>query len=775
MPSTFDRLKQSRIVQAVGVYAASSWVVLEVVGTLRENLDLPRSVFVATLVLLAIGLLVVVATAWVQSRPGLAERASAEEVPEAWELDAGDLMRSLARGRLPHLTWARALVGGAAAFLLLFGFAGLYVVLKDRGESFFVRSAEASVAPGIAVMPFAVSGSDAEVWREGMMDLFSTNLDGVGGLRTIHTRTVLARWRERSLDESADLVQVLDAARATGARLALVGSAVAIGSEVRLRAELYDVERGTLVDEAGVEGPEGDMLSLIDRLSVDVVRRLLEEEQGQDAVRIRSLESLTTGSVPALRAYLEGEALYRRAEFAGATRAFQTAVAEDSLFAMAHYRLSASLGWGGGEPEVADVHRSRARELAHRLPHRDSVLISTSDRALSVGEARAIDDLQALSERYPDDPEVWYWLGEAYNHIGELGLVPVEDMGAAFERSIALDSAHVPAYIHAIESALSFHDMDKARALLAGFERYGQGVVDLDRMRFLVRFTENVDGLGPALAETTDQELYDLVINLDDAGIGTELLRDRLTEEMLRRVDAGRTSAFGERPALILRASSLNSRGKRGELQALLPRFDPVDGTVTVLEARTHALEVTVPEGLSPGLGFRETLYDAAVAAWDGDARRLDVRLEALRNWERPEGWTPEAFQTEIAPVLQGLEALARWQREGAAAAADLEAAHRATHRGGEGTRLSAFLAFAAMEALTELARYEEALPYARAFRANPFMTFRTAQLYEELGRDAEAERLYPLLEQAWNEAEEGAVPEVGRSGGSGEGAGGDP
>ena len=759
VPSSFDRFRKSRIVQAVGVYAASSWVVLEVVGTLRENLDLPRSVFVGALLLLGVGLVVVVATAWVQSRPGLAERASAEEVPEAWELDAGDFVRTLAAGRLPHLTWARALVGGAAAFLLLFGFAGLYVVLQDRGESFFVRSAEASVAPGIAVMPFAVSGPDAEVWREGMMDLFSTNLDGVGGLRTIHTRTVLARWREASLDQSADLDEVLDAARATGARLALVGSAVAIGSEVRLRAELYDVERGTLVDEAGVEGPEDDMLSLIDRLSVDVVRQLLEEQQGGGVAPIRSLESLTTGSVPALRAYLEGEALYRRADFAGAARAFETAVAEDSLFAMAHHRLSAALGWGGGGAEESDRHGRRARELSARLPRRDSILISTHDRALREGDAQAIDDLRALAERYPDDPEVWYWLGEAYNHIGEIGLVPVEDMGAAFETSIALDSAHVPAYIHAIESALSFHDMDKARTLLAGFERYGQGVEDLDRMRFMVRFTESVDGLNEALTAIDDEELFNLVINMDDAGVGTELLRDRLTEEALRRVDAGDAAVFGERLALIMRASALDSRGKRAELGALLPRFSPVDQAFTVLEGRIHGLEEVGAPEMPPPDDLRSLVYGALMASQTEDRAAFEERIAALRDRQPPEGWTAAAYEATMAPILQGVEAWDRWHREGAAAAAELEAAHRAARRGGAATSLSPYLAFAALEALTELGRFEDALPYARSFRANPYATYRTALLYEELGRDEEARRLYRLLGQAWNEADEGVTP----------------
>ncbi len=45
-----------------------------------------------------------------------------------------------------------------------------------------------------AVLPFRVAGPDSSVWREGLVDLLSINLDGVSGLRVIPPRTVLSRW-----------------------------------------------------------------------------------------------------------------------------------------------------------------------------------------------------------------------------------------------------------------------------------------------------------------------------------------------------------------------------------------------------------------------------------------------------------------------------------------------------------------------------------------------------------------------------------------------------
>jgi TolB-like protein len=755
------RLKNSRIVQAVGVYAATAWIVLEVVGLLRENLALPRSVFVTALVLLAIGLLVVVATAWVQSRPGLAERAEAEEVPEAWELDAGDFVRSLSEGRLPHLTWARALVGGAASFLLLFGLAGLYVVIQDRGESFFVTEAEAAVAPGIAVMPFTVRGPDAEVWREGMMDLLSTNLDGVGGLRAIHARTVLARWRERGLGDAADLDQVLDAARATGARLAIVGSAVGAGSSVRLTAELYDLDDGGSVDEATIEGAQDDILALVDQLSVDLVRRVLEQE-GAEQTGLRSLANLTTSSLPALRAYLEGESLYRRADFEGANSAFRRAIAADSLFAMAYHRLTATLGWTYGTGDERDEVGRRARQLADRLPPRDSVLVATSDRALRQGDARAIDDLEALAARYPDDPEVLYWLGEAYNHVGAIALIPVEEMGGAFEGAISLDSAFVPAYIHAIEAALSFHEMEKARVLLAQFERYGQGVDDLDRMRFMVRFTLNEDGLVGALAETPDGDLYELVINMDDAATGTDPLLDRLTAEALIRRQMGGATDFGPATAAIARVHVLLSRGRFRELRRVLPLIPQPERALVATRAWLDGAVELDPSIIPDGGGLHALQFGAVAAAATGQWQDFDSRLESLRAFPPPAGVTDEDLRQEIDPIVAGLEAWALWIRDGGEAAIPaLEAAHRFARQSGEaGVHLSEFLALALERAHTAAGRHADALPYARSHRSDGFATWRTVQLYEALGRGDEAARLLPLVALTWDQADEG-IPEV--------------
>ena len=305
------------ILQVLGIYGAASWVVLQIVDVLKQNIGLPEWVFPFSLVLLLIGLPVILTTVLVQRKILATTGARASELGGAASEPAPSADSAVVR-RL--FSWRNAIMGGVLAFSLLFGFAGLAVLLREKVLSPDEAIAESAV-PAIAVLPFTVRGEGLDLWREGMVDLMSTNLDGAAGLRTIAGRTVLARWKETGAAESGgDLETALGVARATGASYALVGSAVSSGSGMRLTAELYDTDTGVSLGDVQVEGPADSVFTLVDRLSIAAVRELAATES-TESVGI-DLAGVTTSSVDALKAYLEGMSHFRRSDFRAAVESF---------------------------------------------------------------------------------------------------------------------------------------------------------------------------------------------------------------------------------------------------------------------------------------------------------------------------------------------------------------------------------------------------------------------------------------------------------------------
>jgi hypothetical protein len=417
--SRFDRLKKSRLAQILVLYLGASWVVIEIAGELQDALSLPEWVSPVAVILLLIGLVVVLATAWVQSHPLVDAREEAGEVPDSWEVGVGDLVGAIRRGRFPHLTWGRVIVGGVVALSLLFGFAGLFVLVQNRARGADRVAAVPSdqAGAGLAVAPFAVSGVDEEVYGQGMVSLLGATLDGLPGIRAIDPRTIIARWNEVVGDGGdPDLEGTLEVARRAGARSALVGSAVDAGSEVSLVGDLYDLDTGGKLGTAGAQGAPDSLMALVDRFSVEVARLLVAG--GADGLELQHLESLTTSSLDALLAYVEGERRYREAAWNAALEAFERAVGSDSAFALAHLRAYQALGWSDVSSPEGNEHLAAARRHASRLPARERALLDALG-AVHAGDTGAIAAAERAVRRYPDDPDLWGALGEP-SRFGQL-------------------------------------------------------------------------------------------------------------------------------------------------------------------------------------------------------------------------------------------------------------------------------------------------------------------------------------------------------------------
>ena len=115
---------------------------------------------------------------------------------------------------------------------------------------------------------------------------------------------------------------------------------------------------------------EAMLFELVDGLTVQLVAGRNQGPSGE----LNRLAALTTTSLPALKAYLRGEREMRQMRYDAAAEAFQSAVAMDSTFALAAYRISIAADWLG-DIDLAREAVQRAARFSPRLPETDRLLV----------------------------------------------------------------------------------------------------------------------------------------------------------------------------------------------------------------------------------------------------------------------------------------------------------------------------------------------------------------------------------------------------------------
>jgi tetratricopeptide (TPR) repeat protein len=213
------------------------------------------------------------------------------------------------------------------------------------------------------------------------------------------------------------------------------------------------------IDGVQVEGSADDLLGLVDELTVELARVFVGSAPGSALLA----GAITTPSLEALEAYLRGEALYRRSRFYEAIDAFEAAVAADSVFALAHWRLQSTWAWTPEvTPQLNEELGARVSALADRLPDRQRTL-AEAGIGLAGGHSNHIEALRAHLSRHPDDGEAWYWLSEYAFHLPWLSRSDEVELETALERAVDLEPTFGPYYIHLLARLIATGDEEAFR------------------------------------------------------------------------------------------------------------------------------------------------------------------------------------------------------------------------------------------------------------------------------------------------------------------------
>ena len=166
----------------------------------------------------------------------------------------------------------------------------------------------------LVIVPFRIVSADSSsnVFAEGIADLLSSFLlTGEGGLRAVNSRTAISTWKRVVAGHDGTADDARGVARELGAGQALFGTLVVTPTELTLSANVLDPDRGERQPPVSVTAPADSIQPLLDAF----VRLLLGRHSGMPE---QTLATLTTVSMPALRAYLDGRAAHRQAHDAEA-------------------------------------------------------------------------------------------------------------------------------------------------------------------------------------------------------------------------------------------------------------------------------------------------------------------------------------------------------------------------------------------------------------------------------------------------------------------------
>jgi DNA-binding SARP family transcriptional activator/TolB-like protein len=323
----------------------------------------------------------------------------------------------------------------------------------------------------IAVFPFTYRGNeDLQYLGEGATNLIETNLTGSGMLRSIDPRALTSSLDTRGVTAT----EARKVARRFGSGTAIIGEVTEVGGQLRLAVTMIDPRSRWGKVDVEESGTAAELFDMAERAS----RRLLAE---RDLANPPGNPYRMTRSLPALRAFVQGESNYRAGRYEEAEAAFRRAVQADSMFAIAYLRLSMAANWTGSEL-VWGAAVQDAMRLSQGLPRLEQLRVRAWDAYLAGYADRAEPMYRKILEADSNNVDALFHLADLHYHWGAMLGIPVIDAMTGFQRVVRIDPRHAGAWTHLARGASALHDreaFDSARVRIEALQPAAERLAEL--------------------------------------------------------------------------------------------------------------------------------------------------------------------------------------------------------------------------------------------------------------------------------------------------------
>jgi len=417
----------------------------------------------------------------------------------------------------------------------------------------------------------------------------------------------------------------------TASTAVLEGSITGVGSQYILWLRARNCRSGdALAQEQAQAGKKEEVLSALSRIAIQI-RTKLGESRATIQEHSTPLDSATTQSLEALKAYSAGVIAYYAYGNAASIPHFQRAIALDPQFAMAHARLG-FYSWNMGQTDLGAEEVRKAYELRDRVSNQERFyILFLYDRQVTGNLQRELQTLETWAQTYPRD----YLAPGLIAGWATRGTGQYERGIQAAEESIRLNPDAAPPY-----SSLAHHNL------------------------YLDRFSATADALQRAAERKMESPeflftRYDLAfINGDQAGMEREIARARGNLEADDRITNNQALVLA-RSGKMQQARTIWERAIASALQAKWPAraaiFESAEAVCEAHFGNTARAKERARAALDRAKD-RDVEYAAAIAlalsADSAGSQRLVADLEK----RFPED---TSVQFEYLPILHALSALA--------------------------------------------------------------------------------------------------------------------
>jgi tetratricopeptide (TPR) repeat protein len=282
----------------------------------------------------------------------------------------------------------------------------------------WVQEVESKERIPIAVVDFVNETTEPEL--DGLSGMLITALEQSQRLRVLTRSRMFDILKQLGREDVEQIDEAMgrEICRQADIGMLAIATVRKFGKVYTIDFKVLDVPKNeylfTTIEKG--EGQES-IPGLIDNLS-EKTRQGLKEKLAEIEASKQKIAEVTTPNLEAYQFYFKGEELINKLKFKEAQVEFKKAIALDSTFGLAYYRLAYAIDWER-DTQTARKYIQKAMNLLDRIPDKEKYLIRAEYANIEQGFSSGLVILREMEQFYPDDKEMVYNIGDWSWHVGD--------------------------------------------------------------------------------------------------------------------------------------------------------------------------------------------------------------------------------------------------------------------------------------------------------------------------------------------------------------------